>query len=118
MTMQTLTLDGRDYVIIAKTDWDQFAARVGIGDEGALPSLPQSDADGNVDAIAYARASIARDLIKERQAVGLSQLELARLSGVRQETISRIETGKHTVTRCTISKIDGALLKAQQRRVA
>jgi DNA-binding XRE family transcriptional regulator len=118
MTMQTLTLDGRDYVIIAKTDWDRLAARSGIGDELALPSLPRPDADGNVDAIAYARASIARDVIKERRAVGLSQLELARLAGVRQETISRIETGKQTVTRRTIGKIDKALLKATRRRVA
>ena len=118
MTMQTLTLDGREYVIIAKADWDQFVARSEMGDELVLPSLPQADADGNVDAIAYARASIARDVIQERRAVGLSQLELARLADVRQETISRIETGKQTVTRRTIGKIDKALLKARQRRVA
>lgn len=118
MTMQTLTLDGRDYVIIAKADWDRLAARTGIHEKLSLPSLPKPDADGNVDAIAYARASIARDVIKDRHAAGLSQLELARLAGVRQETISRIETGKHTVTRRTISKIDRALLKATRRRVA
>jgi predicted transcriptional regulator len=57
-------------------------------------------------------------VIKERRALGLSQTELARLAGVRQETISRIETGKQTVTRRIIGKIDKALLKVKQRRVA
>jgi hypothetical protein len=52
MTMQTLTLDGREYVIIAKSEWDRLSTRPEIGEEKALPALPKADADGNVDAIA------------------------------------------------------------------
>lgn len=44
-------------------------------------------------------------MIRNRKGVGLSQQALADLAGVRQETISRIETGKHTASPRTIDKI-------------
>ena len=61
------------------------------------------------------RASIARELIRRRAAAGWSQSELARRAGVRQETISRIETGKHTVTEAVMRKIERALARSGQR---
>jgi transcriptional regulator with XRE-family HTH domain len=42
----------------------------------------------------------------------LTQQQLAGLSGVRQETISRVESGKHTPSVATIDKIDRALKQA------
>ena len=53
----------------------------------------------------YARMSLARDLIRDRKGVGLSQQKLADLADVRQETLSRIETGKHTASEKTVDKI-------------
>ena len=64
----------------------------------------------------YAQISLARDLIRDRKGVGLSQQRLADLAGVRQETLSRIETGKHTASPRTVDKIMRAI-EAQRRRL-
>jgi hypothetical protein len=57
----------------------------------ALPPLPQPDADGNFPAVDYGRASIARGIIRDRVAAGLTQRELAKRAGVRVETLCRIQ---------------------------
>jgi DNA-binding XRE family transcriptional regulator len=67
--------------------------------------LPKTDKHGRVPALEYARISLARDLIRDRKGVRLSQQKLAELAGIRQETLSRIETGKHTATPSTVDKI-------------
>jgi ribosome-binding protein aMBF1 (putative translation factor) len=77
--------------------------------ESSLPLLPAADAKGNRPALEYIQVSIARDIIKERRALGLSQLQLAELAGLRQETLSRLESGKHSPTVRTVDKIDRAL---------
>lgn len=74
-----------------------------------LPPLPELDAEGNYPAVEYARASLARKLIRDRAAAGLSQRELATLAGVRVETLCRLEAGKHVPSVATIEKIDRAL---------
>ena len=61
------------------------------------------------------RISLARDLIRDRNGVGLSQQRLADLAGVRQETLSRIETDRHTASQRTIDKIMRAI-EAERRR--
>jgi DNA-binding XRE family transcriptional regulator len=77
-----------------------------------LPSLPQADEKGQYPAIETARVIIARQVIRGRKAAGWTQAELAARAGVRQETISRIETGKHSPGLKTMAKIDGALKRA------
>ena len=74
-----------------------------------LPVYPPADAQGNRPAAAHARVSIARKLMLARKAAGLSQAELARRAGVRQETVSRRESSKHSPTIRTVEKIDRAL---------
>jgi DNA-binding XRE family transcriptional regulator len=81
----------------------------------ALPLLPMLDAHGNVPALEFIRTTIARDVIRERRALGLTQEQLAKLSGVRQETICRLETGLHSPTVPTVDKIDRALKRAAAR---
>ena len=76
------------------------------------PPLPKPDEEGNVPALEYVRASIARDIIRERRALGLTQGQLAKLAGVRQETLCRLETGRHSPTVRTVEKIDRALRRA------
>jgi DNA-binding XRE family transcriptional regulator len=77
-----------------------------------VPPLPEPDAEGNVPAVAFARANIAREIINRRTALGLSQSELARRAGVRQETLSRLETGKTSPDLRTVEKVERALVRA------
>ncbi len=83
-----------------------------LNDAPDLPALPPADERGRYPAIETARALIARQIIRARKAVGWTQAELAVRAGVRQETISRIETGKHSPGLKTMAKIDRALKKA------
>ena len=64
---------------------------------------------GNVPARAAIDVSIARDLVTDRIRHGWTQTELARRSGVRMETISRIESGKHVPRQETLLKLERAL---------
>jgi len=82
------------------------------------PPLPEPDEHGNFPAIEYSRNALARDLIRQRKAAGLSQQQLADLARVRQETISRLEAGKHTASPLTIDRIAQALNRATRRRDA
>jgi len=90
-------------------------------DEAALPPFPSPDAAGRVNALRWIRASIARELIRARHDAGLTQQKLAELAHVRQETISRIESARHTATPRVLNKLMRALSKVQpsmQRRKA
>ena len=78
--------------------------------------MPKPDKHGRFPALQYARISLARDLIRDRKGVGLSQQRLADLAGVRQETLSRIETGRHTASPRTVDKIM-RVIETQRRRL-
>lgn len=85
-------------------------SRVSQGALGvAFPVLPRPDAQGNYPAVEYARASLARKIIKARRQAGLTQAELARRAAIRPETLNRIEKGKTTPDTATIVKIERAL---------
>jgi predicted transcriptional regulator len=77
-----------------------------------LPRIPPKNRSGRRPAAAYILASIAREIVTDRKEAGLTQQELADKAGVRQETLSRIESGKHTPTLKTLKKIDKALGKS------
>ena len=70
---------------------------------------PRPDSHGNVPAREAIDVSIARDLIVNRIRREWTQTELARRSGVRLETVSRIEAGKHIPRQETLLKLDRAL---------
>ncbi|MCH8136002.1 MAG: helix-turn-helix domain-containing protein [Proteobacteria bacterium] len=70
----------------------------------AEPPLPEPNARGNRPAIETMQALLARDVLRDRFRLGLTQAALARLAAVRVETVCRIETGKHTPTISTISR--------------
>ncbi len=106
-------LDGREYVILPSDEYDRLA---GLARVAEMPALPAADEEGNYPAVEYARASIARDLVRERVLARLTQRELARLAGVRVETLCRIETGKHTASTATLAKLDRALRGAEKKR--
>lgn len=110
---QTVDVSGTRFVIMAERDYESLCRSAGRSAEGDdLPAFPKANAAGTMPAVEFARVSIARDIIRERRALGLSQQALAQLAGIRQETLSRIETAKHTATIATIDKIDRALKRA------
>ena len=81
----------------------------------AMPPLPKPDANGHFPAIEYTRISLARSIIRERTALGLTQQQLAKLACVRVETLSRLESGKHSPTVRTVEKIERALQEAAKK---
>ena len=114
---QRLNLAGRRYVLVEERDYErlcQHAAREVEADD--LPRLPKPDRRGRVPAVQYARISLARDLIRNRKSVGLTQQQLADLAGIRQETLSRLEAGKHSATVRTVERITEAIENERQRR--
>ena len=104
-------LGGKRWAILPERDYLRLAGKAGEGFD--LPDLPQPDAKGNYPAVEYARASLARKIIKSRQSVMLGQADLARRAGIRPETLNRIERGKTTPDVATIAKIERALELAQ-----
>jgi len=77
------------------------------------PPFPTPNAAGLVNALQQVRVSIARELVRARREAGLSQQQLAKLAHVRQETISRIESAKHTATPRVLDKLMRALEKSR-----
>jgi DNA-binding XRE family transcriptional regulator len=117
--MQRIEVAGRRFVLVEEAEYERLCARAGgtvpLSDEG-LPPLPKPDKHGRFPAVQYARISLARDIIRDRRRAGLTQQKLAGLVGARQETISRIENGKHTASPRLVDKIDRTLKKAIKSR--
>lgn len=116
MIRQVVKRSGKRCVIIEERELLRLERLAAEAVEADLPPLPPADANGNCDALEYVRASLARNLIRTRRSAGLSQEALAKLAGVRQETISRLESGKHSPNVRTVDKIDRALKKALAKR--
>jgi DNA-binding XRE family transcriptional regulator len=114
MTVQTLKLAGKRFVILDERDFRRLERRAGTKDEAGLPSLPKPLADGNYPGPEAMRIGLARRLIRDRRAVGLTQVELARRAGIAAESLNRIEKGKLTPTIATLQKIDRALEQAEK----
>ena len=79
-----------------------------------LSQIPRRTRSGRRPAAAFILASIARDIVADRKSAGLTQQELAKRAGIRQETLSRIESGKHPPMLKTLKKIDRALGKGSR----
>ncbi len=108
MSTATLRLSGKKYVVLEQDEYRRLKA---MAEPSLLPPLPKPAKDGTYPAIEYARASLARKIVRDRTKVGLNQKELARRAGIRVETLNRIETGKTSPGLPTIEKIDRVLRK-------
>jgi DNA-binding XRE family transcriptional regulator len=107
MAHATMTMGGKTFALVPQREYEGLIQRT------ELSPLPAPDKNGNVDALAYMRASMGRKLVARRQAVGLTQKALALAAGVRVETLNRIEKAKVTPDTATIVKIDKALRRAE-----
>lgn len=108
----TIRLDGNSYVIVRREEYDRLAT---LAKAGAIAAVPAADADGNVPAVEYARATLARKLISARAAAGLTQRALASAAGLSFEHVSRIESGRHSPNVATVAKLERALREAGGR---
>lgn len=79
-------------------------------------TFPPIAEDGTCEALPFLRASIARDIIRERRERGLTQAQLAKLAGIRQETLSRFESGKHKPNVQTVERIEAALKRKRPKK--
>jgi DNA-binding XRE family transcriptional regulator len=114
MVAQTVEIAGKRLVILEESDYLRLRSRGRIpSSDRDLPPLPSRNRFGRRPAAAYILASIAREIVADRKAAGLTQQKLAKRAGIRQETLSRIESGKHTPTLKTLKKIDRALGKSE-----
>jgi DNA-binding XRE family transcriptional regulator len=111
-------VEGIQFVLLPKIEYERLCLVAGeqLSTDEGLPPLPKPDKSGRIPALGYARASLARDLIRDRKRAGLSQQKLAELAGVRQETISRIETGKHTASPKTVDRIMNIIESRKKRK--
>jgi DNA-binding XRE family transcriptional regulator len=119
MVASTFTMHGKRFVILPETEYRRLReSRRGKSaeDEWGLPPLPAKLASGNYPAMEYARAVTARDLIRSRRALGLSQAELAHKAGVRVETLNRIERAKMNASPAVMEKLDAVLNLPKKRR--
>jgi DNA-binding XRE family transcriptional regulator len=113
MTTQTLLLDGKSYVVLERIEYERLTTLAKTVD---LPPLPKPDRKGNYPAVEFGCATIARGIIRDRVKAGLNQKQLAKLAGIRVETLCRIETGRHIPSVPTIEKIDRALKSTLAKR--
>lgn len=100
--METITKGGKRFVLVPEKVWKKMIVV-------EMPPLPKADDQGNVPAVEYAKASIARQIITGRTALGLSQAELARRARIRVETLNRIEKARVVADTATIVKIEAVL---------
>ena len=111
MTARILNIEGKELVVLSRADFDTLMEKAGV-----MPPLPKAARDGSVPAVEFARADIAREVVRRRIAAGMSQQELAKRVGVRPETISRLEGGKHLPRTETIERIDRVLPALKARK--
>jgi len=104
-----MILDSETFVVLHKQEYHELLARA---HRVSLPEYPPADKAGRRHAGAFGRASLAREIITRRLAAEWTQAALAEASGVRVETISRLESAKHHPQRATLNKIERALQQA------
>jgi DNA-binding XRE family transcriptional regulator len=114
MVAGTIQLKGQRFVIVPEDEYRHMRDLTRDLHEGDGPALPKADTKGNVPAVQYMRAGLARRLIHRRRQAGLTQAQLAHRAGIRAETLCRIEKGKMTPGTLVFQKIHRALEQAQR----
>jgi ribosome-binding protein aMBF1 (putative translation factor) len=98
MAHATLNMNGKTFVLVPLAEYKKMTVPRSVA-----PEFPGPDESGNFPALQTGRVSIAREVIRRREAVGLSQKALAALVGIRLETLNRIERAQVTADTATIT---------------
>lgn len=113
MVAHTVEIAGRRLVILEEADYLRLVARRRTRAASAeLPPLPARNQAGRRPAAQYIVTSIARDIIRERKAAGLTQAQLAKRARIPSEMLARIEAAREAPTPRMLEKIDRALKSA------
>ena len=105
MRMHSIVMDGLEYVMIPRAQWDRVSSRVTAPD---LLHEPAANADGSYS-VQHVRVMLCNKIIRGRNEAGMTQAQLAKRAGIRVETISRLESGKHIPATRTMERIEKAL---------
>lgn len=116
--VQTLDLAGKKFVVLEEREYERLRALDCSDERGQLADWPAANSKGNRPALEFLRVSIARDIAKERVSMGLTQEQLAKQAGIRQETLCRLETGKQAPNVRTVEKIDQALQRIARQQAS
>jgi len=109
---QYRTIAGKQVVVLDVPEYERLVRKA----EEWEPDLPVPNGRGNYPLEAL-DVLLARDILRTRRELGLSQTELARRAGIRLETLSKIEKGHHKPSESTVVKIDRALRSAEKEKV-
>jgi DNA-binding XRE family transcriptional regulator len=108
---QVVELGGARYAIIRETILREVCRQAGTRalapGENAVPPDDLAGMEG------FDAGTLPGRLIARRKQAGLAQVQLARLAGVRVETLNRIERGKVTPDFATIRKLVTAIKAAE-----
>jgi DNA-binding XRE family transcriptional regulator len=105
--------NGRRMVVLEESEYERLRQKA---DEWE-PLMPEPLPSGNYPAAEAMAVIQARNILRARRKLGLSQVELARRAGIRPETLNRIEQGRNKPSVPTIARIDRALREAGDKSV-
>ena len=109
-TARRVVVKGKPMVLMDESSYQALLRKADLWE----PELPTPDDNGNYPALEALAVVQARDILRARRKLGLSQVELARRAGIRPETLNRIEHGRNKPSVPTIAKIDRALQAAEK----
>ncbi|MBI2803957.1 MAG: helix-turn-helix domain-containing protein [Planctomycetes bacterium] len=102
---QYLTIGGKRVVVLEEDDYQRLAQQADVWE----PPMPERDADGNYPALEAMAVSLARDILRSRRRLGLSQAELARRAKISRQALDRIERATSKPNTKVIDRIERVL---------
>jgi DNA-binding XRE family transcriptional regulator len=115
MTIDTLkprhvNINGQRMLALPEAQFQELLRQADLWE----PDMPEPDERG-LYPLSVLAVIQARDILRTRRRLGLSQAELARRAGIRPETLNRIEQGRNKPSVSTIVKVDRALKEAEAK---
>lgn len=106
---QYVTIAGKRVVVLDETEYERLARQADVWE----PPMPDPDENGNYPALEAMAVSLARDILRTRRRLGISQADLARRAKISRRVLDRIENAKAKPNENVIEKIDRALKNAE-----
>ena len=104
-----VTIKDQTFVLVPEEDYRRNAGLP------PLPAMPPTDEDGNYPAVEACRVNIARDVVRMRESVGMTQRQLAAAAGITPAVLCRVETAAVSATVATLTKIENAVRREQSK---